>query len=765
MVPATGIPVAIGRALRLIEAHPSVTGVVADIIEGNSIVVAVVSIKTELPADWRAAGTSPSGVRVVEPVVFRFDERYPVYPPDIRLRRDFERSHPHLQPGPADESPEPCLFAGSPRELLRLRGMFGLLEQLVEWLERAALVQLIDPKQGWGPVRRDHIDDVIVSEADWLRGMTAGDAGCSALKLRYLAAVGDDGSANYWVTMRKSSAIAIGPDLSSDFTFRRLDHARMGGGIGLVAWSGKKGDGKPFVADRYMPETVFSVADLLARADVLGCREHLQPKLALLQKRFRQARMKVPVPLAVVMVARRPYPVIGSSSVWELCPYVVELDGNDDLSNSSAKTVRPAMHREDISPSLLRRASGNEDVPSQPRPWTLVGCGSVGSKIALHMARTGSGPAAIVDHSNMLPHNYARHATYPQSASSDYGLLERKTVLLGDALAALGQAAQQHPVDVVAHMMRKGSLAPIVEEGGFAVVNTTGSATVRESLASAQMAGVRPRVVEACLLGVGKAGLMTVEGPDANPSTADLICECYREIHSRTELAADVFGSEAAQVAVGQGCSAMTLPISDSRLSIFSAALAEKLAAIHSGGMPDDGGLLILGHLKDDGLSQTWTEEKIPPRIVVGRDGGGEIRIAPKVHAAICKEIGRKAGSETGGIIYGRFCDITDSFHVVGTLPAPPDSKFSSDEFVLGIEGLKPMLKDLIEGSGGALYPLGTWHNHLFTSGPSAKDTRTGILLSGMQYFPLLILIHTPGGYRAISVETVRDVRLGAAAE
>jgi len=101
---------------------------------------------------------------------------------------------------------------------------------------------------------------------------------------------------------------------------------------------------------------------------------------------------------------------------------------------------------------------------------------------------------------------------------------------------------------------------------------------------------------------------------------------------------------------------------------------------------------------------------------------------------------------------------VTGHFHVVGTLPAPPDSKFSKDEFVLGTEGLRPMLRDLIEGTGGALYPLGTWHNHLIPSGPSAKDMRTAILLSGLQYFPLLMLIHTPAGYVHLTAETLSAV-------
>ncbi len=78
----------------------------------------------------------------------------------------------------------------------------------------------------------------------------------------------------------------------------------------------------------------------------------------------------------------------------------------------------------------------------------------------------------------------------------------------------------------------------------------------------------------------------------------------------------------------------------------------------------------------------------------------------------------------------------------------------------MGKEGLRPMLDDLIEGSGGALYPLGTWHNHLVPSGPSTKDMNTAALMSGMQFFPLLMLIHTPGGYSTLVAETLPEEAL-----
>jgi hypothetical protein len=689
-----------------------------------------------------------------------FGPNYPIAAPAIRLRADFDRSHPHLQPGSPGDRPEPCLIAGSPRELLRSRGILGLVEQLAEWLERAAFVQLIDPAQGWEPTRRDYIDDIIIADSAWLTAMPTRDAACHAFPFRYFASLGDDGTARYWAALKRCDPVAIAPDLTDSFTYRERNGSRRGRGFALVAWSGRRADGNPYLADRYRPETVSTLDELLARASELGMREHLEPKLALLQARFKATKMKVPVPLCVLLLARRPYPVIGTNSPIEICPYMVELHGGDALSSGGAKVVRSAAHREAIAIPLLRRASDDPDIRSVA--WTLVGCGSVGSKIGLHLARSGRAPTDLVDSANIQQHNYARHALYPED--SDYAFAIPKATLLKEALAGLKQAASAYHTDIVAHLMRTKSLAPLAQPDAFAVVNTTGSATVREALSSPALTGDRPRVIEACLLGLGRVAFMGVEGPQANPSTVDLIAEAYCAIHARSELRGTVFGRRPTEIAIGQGCSAATMPLADTRVSMFAAGMAERLTRSQRDGLPADGGRVMVGVLRDDDLSTDWSQQAVLPRILVG-SGPGQVRISPAVDASIVAEIARRPGSETGGIIFGRYCDITETFHVVGTLPAPPDSKFSAQEFVLGTKGLRPALADLIEGSGGALYPLGTWHNHMIPSGPSPKDMGTAVFLSGMQFFPLLMLIHTPAGYRFLIAETLPNIEAFAASD
>lgn len=380
--------------------------------------------------------------------------------------------------------------------------------------------------------------------------------------------------------------------------------------------------------------------------------------------------------------------------------------------------------------------------------------------MAVHMARSGRAPAAVVDNGVMQPHNFARHGILPSENMVESFWAIPKAFFLAEALAPFKQPSVPHDVDVVARAFDNKSIADIVAPESFAVVNTTGSASVREALVLPSVAASRPRVIEACMLGVGSAGLISVEGPQANPSTTDLICEAYRLIHADPDLRAKVFNTEAEAIAIGQGCSAVTMPLSDGRLSTFAAPMAEHVLRLQRNGLPGAGELQI-GRLHADGLNQNWTRMEVAPRIVLGNASAiaSVVRLSPEVDQTIRREVVERHGSETGGILVGRYSDVANAFHVIGTMPAPSDSNFSRNEFVLGTEGLKPMLRDLIEGSGGALYALGTWHNHLMPSGPSGLDVKTAAKLSISQYFPLLMLIHTPAGYVHFTAEALSAAR------
>jgi len=100
--------------------------------------------------------------------------------------------------------------------------------------------------------------------------------------------------------------------------------------------------------------------------------------------------------------------------------------------------------------------------------------------------------------------------------------------------------------------------------------------------------------------------------------------------------------------------------------------------------------------------------------------------------------------------LLGKLSEFSQTFNVVDTLPAPPDSIRSASEFVLGTEGVTQSLTDYGRRSGWTLYCLGTWHSHLAASGPSGLDRKTARSVAVARLTPSLLLIKTPKGFRAL---------------
>ncbi len=736
---------AIARALKMASLHPAVVGVEVADTRADGSVIAIFCIKTELWSSWRTVGESPSGVREIEPVSLTFSQAYPAAAPKIALRQDFRRDHPHLMPGPADQPPVPCIVDGRVNELIELRGIEGLVEQLAEWLERAAMRALNDPDQGWEPVRRDGIDDWIVIDGDNMRRLINPAGGACLVRIVFVMREDDDGR-SYLVDHRSLDLLSIG---TAKFG-RHLTGERQwaGNAAGIIVWAADETPGKFFVVDTYAPETVTTLGDLRARAAFYGCRAQFdslvdQIGFGLLGKTFE------PTPLTVTFLVRRPFDVVGTTSPIEICSYLIHVRSGEDLIQEDRPIVRLCATKDRLSLPILRRASGEDETPGRA-PWTLLGCGSVGSKIALHMARRGFGPSRTIDCGSMSPHNFARHALLPDPNAELFW--QSKAEKLANALATLEQRPEGLAIDAVVLSASPEGRAVLC---GIAngLLDTTASTVLRERLAFLAWEH-RPAIGQAHLLGAGKGAYAAFEGADGNPNVSDLAVEFYRLIARDGELAETVFSAEAEAVAVGQGCSAFTFPMPDDRLSTLTAGLSQVLAMRHFPRQTADGEIR-LGILGEDGLSQTWTREVVPPWIIVQESSEKTlgVRLSARVDAQIRAEIAARPSVETGGVLIGRFSQAANVFQIVDVLPAPPDSSFSPEKFVLGTQGLRAAIEDVIRASHGTLYVLGTWHNHLGDFGPSVLDAQSAISLALRQFFPVLMLIALPEGYACVTAE------------
>lgn len=448
----------------------------------------------------------------------------------------------------------------------------------------------------------------------------------------------------------------------------------------------------------------------------------------------------------MVLLVRRPLNLIGSQSPIELCPYVVDVAMPNLFANGGATLVRPAAHHQVLSRRLLVQMSGTESAATSDHPrWTLIGAGSLGSKMALHLARAGHGPDVVVDRAAMTPHNAARHALMP--------MVGDKAVLLCESLRDLDQVARPVVADAARALTFRAKESRVCSKDSWAVVNATASLAVHEALAATET--LPTRGIETSLFAGGRVGVITVEGPTRNPNTGDLMAEYYAILGKDRALAAVVFDDEDAAMRqiVGQGCGSVTMALTDGRVSLFASAMAEYLLAKQRDGLPSETGELLIGRLSDAGLGLSWTVTAVPPVQVVRSIMHGErwrMHIHARADAAMRKETARCSAVETGGVLMGRISEASRTVHIVDVLDAPDDSVRSPGEFVLGITGLTQQIKTYANAANWSLYCLGIWHSHLSSGGPSSKDRATARAVSLARLTPSVFLIRTPDGYRAL---------------
>ena len=734
------------RFLAVAKRHPECRGARLVAIDDKGSLIEL-DLNVEMPLAFKADGASPNGVRTCETVTVKLRPDYPWSSPLFYLRADFPRELPHLQPGPATELPRPCLIDGNQREyffqfgLVEL-GVFNLLHQLVIWLQRAAEGTLIHHGRGWEPTLRRDLLDVVAIDAQNCRAIVDREGGYRVFKAMFFRSGPDSspvgGGAWAWLDVSREQT-PLKHDDKELFVRRPRDEDFTGQTVCCLVWPDKLPSGADFVADAYMPETVDSYSRLLQRADELHCGRALRVFFDNLERSWKGYTLAGPIPVAVVLCARRPYPLIGSTSNIELLPYVLDIRPTKGraslLASGDKEPVAPAMQIDTINPTLLHSISGAREIA----PVSMLGCGSVGSKMAMHLARCGIKISALSDEAALRPHNMARHALARRSFASS------KAAELAKELELLDQSPTVKKGDLVAALSKRESRKEILpKEAGFAI-NTTASLGVREALSVLSPKDAKARLAEAALFGRGDGGFLLVEGASRNPTLCDLVAEMNATVTDdrvRQLLFDPAFGLT--EIQIGQGCGSLTMPMTDMRLSAMTAALTEEFVEQATNGGND--GCIIVGSRAQNTSDTTWSRQRVPPLEVVEIEGpkGWSVRISQRVLREIHAEIGRYPTVETGGVLIGTCSARLKAVIVVDLVPAPPDSLRSAARFVLGTSGLKAAIKERHRASGNTVFDVGTWHSHLGDFGPSPLDRATARELAAERPPPSVLLIAAP---------------------
>ena len=660
------------------------------------------NVNTHLPQDFEAKGVSNHGVMAIEPVRLVFSDRYPFVAPCVVLRDDFPRSFPHINP--SSDVVSPCIYEGSLTELLQQSGLERIIFQLVSWLRKAAADDLMDLSQGWEWMRNDNCKGILKGNFRLLRENVLDKSFKGVFRARVLPC-------------------------TKEFFRASLSYEKW-------AWDQGDGDLLPCFVYVAPQEKVISYYHPNKVTNVEELKEFFVTHVGV--NTFDEAMSEVAKQKGVgrfiaIAVVRRPVSLINTNTNLEVLPFLIKVKRTGKKHVSLQSPVLLLGTSELCSPALMRQVSGHQ--PEFPGRIIQLGCGSLGSKLSLHLLRNGLPRICFVDTDMLSSHNMARHGL-------TWGINEWfKSFAMASTAKLFGVEEFVDKYDYIE--------AATTASGIDLIVDSTASLTVRNRLT---LDNVKARVVHTALYGKmeHQCGICFIEGADRNPRVDD-ICFRFMRANVLDDIGAvDYTVKNLERYTYGQGCSSLTMKVDDSTISLLAAGMAHRVQEYIDSGFPDNGDC---GYGRtEDGESVCWERLDMGKTVILPgeRDDGYKVRVLSCAKDEMDRFAESAHENETGGYLVGAIVPNTKTITVVACLPPPSDSRATPAEFILGVDGMKNVEAKINEKSNGLLGVIGTWHTHPMGGNASITDWDTYYKIFKKRECPTLCLICAPTGIECL---------------
>ncbi len=415
-------------AIDLIAVHYAVEAfTVTEVADG--VVEVHAQFQVELPSRSKAEGKSRNGVRAVEEVLFCFAPDFPTSAPRITLREDFPSTLPHIYRHKKGERVPPCITVGDKRDVMHSDGVYRLADQVSDWLDKAATGELAQNDLGWEPSRREIGRDFLDLASDEVTKKPA-FGGWRLYQCRSMWT--KDGGSSIAKHAQPVTAIRVPSFIRTIPNHLQFNRRVWVGDVPLfVFWPQAGNDGLPTVNSQYKVDTITTFAELAAQAEEWKCRVALDDFISNFNRAWVQPKSTCEVIAYMAFPVRRPKNIIGLETEFELMVYRMPFALGAKLSTTATTAVKPVAIIEPISPKLLRRTSSLREEAAE-LTLSFLGCGSLGSKALMHVARAGISIGLLVDGKDVASHNVARHALFPEDTGNLIAKAERLANIVED---------------------------------------------------------------------------------------------------------------------------------------------------------------------------------------------------------------------------------------------------------------------------------------------------------------------------------------------
>jgi len=455
------------------------------------------------------------------------------------------------------------------------------------------------------------------------------------------------------------------------------------------------------------------------------CAKHLISTEVLEKELVVTKNLRDYVSVPIIVAIKRPKRIIGLSGDIEFVNFhlrvLLENIIDDRISHDSEVSFK--QHKQPLTNQKAAEISGHTAVISGLS--LIAGCGALGSRIAIHLGKSGYTDMWLADNDNLMPHNFVRH---PLSVKY---LNRNKATALQDEIMGL---YNDPTAKVIAIPTKADIFIKIAEDKKiFQWIMDFTASPIFAQLLTVSKFHPETTVLKAHISDFGRLGILLIEGPQRNPRIDDLQILLYYkavEMLSIADWLAREFNAaeKTTNILVGLGCNSETTVLSDEEVAAHSAILASMIrhnltnATVNTGQVFTNR-LSLAPDFSNQATALNF--EKLDTFCAVN-DPSWEIRFANGITSKLKEQMTIASPLETGGLFVGSCNYKTKTIHVVDLIDAPSDSHADEICFFRGIDGLADKLDTINAKTGNQLGYVGEWHSHpKGPEGPSGTDKAT----------------------------------------
>lgn len=375
----------------------------------ENIIAIPLPIEIELPP---LGNFQDIDIRRIEPVLLVLDiSNYPLIAPRVYPDRlDFPKDKlAHLYVAQKGKPPAFCLVRENVSEWYSNKQLKDFVIRVANWFRDAATGELTEDGNQFDPLRLEGYIGTIIYDYDLLASLVNEKKSFSpdqnfGIGLFERIDSGKGISFKLVKVITAETISSVYDDFKKENEKDKASPSRRNYHFGYIVWSTETRTFNDYCVD--LPDDWNGFKDYCKKYDI---------DLSSLEKQIAENDLNVFIAIPVITAIKRPKHLIGFSGNIEFINFLLKVDSADVAEGKIANniSVNFQSHNQPLSRKKAKEISGfNADLGKYA---LIAGCGALGSKIVMHLARSGTTNYLLADPDEISPHNLVRHALYSGS--------------------------------------------------------------------------------------------------------------------------------------------------------------------------------------------------------------------------------------------------------------------------------------------------------------------------------------------------------------